>query len=180
MNSTLHYLLPSAIDPEAHSVTINYQPLLYFLSLSANTLRISPIAYSDVGSHLITVSICDGFRTSNFSFSVIVTNSAPYFSVQLYNYTIPVNSTVICSLANIADLENNTITATASGVGLTGLPDFVSFSQPSFTFSPILFKDVDIHEINVTICDGYPLCTSEQFYITITNSAPYFMPGSLP
>ena len=60
----------------------------------------------------------------------------------------------------MVDLENNTINFTVGGIGVTALPGFINFTQHYFTFSPILFKDVGTHEINVTLNDGQPLYSS--------------------
>lgn len=82
LNSVKAVTLPAIIDAEGNPATISYSPTLAFVSITPTTLTLNPNLFSEVKTHSITITLSDGQPLStNYPINIVVTNSAPTFSI---------------------------------------------------------------------------------------------------
>ena len=93
MNSVITYNLPAYSDLEGNPVFLALLPTLSFVSLAGNSIIISPVSFSDVGIHTMSLTLSDGQPLSTpYSFKITVTNSAPTFTTLPADQTLAMNS----------------------------------------------------------------------------------------
>ena len=81
-------------------------------TLTPSSITFSPVSFSEVGIHTITVNLLDDANDfDSKQFKVTVYNSAPYFTnLPLANYTVPLNTKLKIPIQGFADPEGNPIT----------------------------------------------------------------------
>ncbi|TNV87951.1 hypothetical protein FGO68_gene896 [Halteria grandinella] len=138
-----------------------------------DTFTFSPILFADVKTHTILVTLADGQpKKTNYTFTVTVTNSAPYLiTTPLVNQQCALNSQISYTISDYKDDENNPVV-----ISWTGPPAVMTtFDQPSltFTFTPTQFSQVANHTVTVNVSDTKKY-TTYIFVLKVTNTAPYF------
>lgn len=129
MNDQYNYTIPIYSDFEGSPVTVsyNYNTLSNFVSkLDCNTTKFNPNSFSVIGTHMIEVTLNDSFRLSNYTFTVTVTNTAPYFTVLPSDSNFKMNLTHNFTIDNYTDDESNPVTMT-----IVSKPDYVTFTKPN-------------------------------------------------
>ena len=88
--------LPSYSDPDGDSVSLTVGSMPVFTTFNNPVFTFSPTLLSQVGTFSILLALSDGINAPvNYSFTVTVTNTAPYFSprgTQLLNQQVNLNS----------------------------------------------------------------------------------------
>jgi hypothetical protein len=119
------------------TITANQQgttSLPSFITLSGSTFLINPTTSSQVGTYSIDVICSDGFNYPVTTFVVTVSNNgAPTFASSFGPMNAKVGFTASMSLPALTDPEGQTISLTLKYLGSTTLPQFLSFSYPTFT-----------------------------------------------
>lgn len=84
LNEVKFYDLPSIIDQESNPYTVTVNPSTAFVSLIGPKLIFAPTLFSDVQSHTLSLSVCDGEPLSTtYLMNIIVANDPPTFSSPL-------------------------------------------------------------------------------------------------
>jgi hypothetical protein len=141
MNKTFEYAL-SFSDPEGCSVVMSTAPssLSSFVSVSGNKIIFAPTLSSQIGKYSITVDLTDlsGLITSSifdstvFVYPILNANVTQNFQL-LASQNISYNLPVIAGIADEFVIHPN------------GLPRFVNFNFPNYTFYPNLVSDLGIY-----------------------------------
>ncbi len=81
LNSVVNYNLPSTYDEEGNPVTVELQTgTPSFVTLAGSILTISPILFTDVKTHTMTLIVKDGEpKSTTYPLVITVTNTAPVF-----------------------------------------------------------------------------------------------------
>jgi large repetitive protein len=136
-------------------------------------VTITSTAFSDVGTHGITVTLSDGLASPTFTFNIIITNTAPTFTTAPPSFlTLAMNAAA--STYSFSDAESNPITLVVTDETNSGTPSYITFTSTSFSIRATSFSAIGTHTLTVTISDGQPLSTSKSIALTFTNSAPTF------
>lgn len=79
--------VPGVSDPDpGASLSISYSQTSPTTTLSTTTsfgvmtLKVSPTTLAEVGTHTVTFIVSDSYNSASISFTITVTNSAPYFT----------------------------------------------------------------------------------------------------
>ena len=105
-----------------------------------------------------------------FPMTVNIVNSPPVFTLPpTSTFSVALNSVLSYSFS---DPEGNVVTVTTNIQGSTGTPTFVTFTTSVYKIQPTLFADVGTHIVQISLCDGQPLCSAYTYTVTITNTAP--------
>lgn len=142
-------------------------------------ITFAPTLVADLGPHTVTVTASDGMDTITATFTVTVNQPPAKFTNDLASQTLKLGASINYPLPSVF----NPVTGDATGitVSYTTTQSFVSFNSLPFPGS------IDINPVNedFTIVGpstiGITLTASQgsQEYtltITVTNSAPYFLP----
>ncbi|TNV87953.1 hypothetical protein FGO68_gene456 [Halteria grandinella] len=180
-------ILPNAVDDERNQITItvydyyNHNTLPSFISFDGDkTITYSPLL-ANVGNYLVEVKLTDAqpnYRT--VAFYVYVTNIAPSFATSLVQQNASLNGVPITYQLPAYSDPDGTICSltvlTKIGTAYSPLPSFIIFADNKFIINPgqYEFTAIGTHCIEVNLTDASNQLTKSQFYVVISNQAPFF------
>ncbi len=155
-----------ASDKDNDSITLSLQSSPRFVSLSGNTITITP-STSDVGTYTVTVQATANGKTDTESFTVTVTkstsrNNAPPVISPISNISLKDSQTLSFSIV-ATDKEDDFIT-----LSLVTSPKFVTLTGNTISINPTS-SDVGIYTVTVQAVSNGKTDT-ESFTVTVSKT----------
>lgn len=151
-------------------------PLPSFISFDADTLTFifTPQA-GDQNIYQIEVTANDGYKNTTTFFGLTVLNNPPIVEHTLGDQTALSGVPFQYAFSNsFFDLDGDLLTYTAYLQGSTSLPSWLSFDASNRQFYGTPFQK-GVFPIQVTANDGHGGTVTNQFTITVPNSAPMLL-----
>lgn len=134
LNDEYYYQLPHYYDPEGNEIFINLSgSSLSFVELTENRreLKITPVPFSLIGVHSLTVELKDQLVGSIYTFKITVTNTPPRFSLIEPSFIrVRLNTETAYELPAFHDAEGHDIYINAV------YPPYVRQDYSTFYFHP--------------------------------------------